>query len=435
MFQTSPLIIIMPCFRVPARRYEFFLLIFFALDEINMNLYLLPNMSLGINFYPNMCEDILRIYDKLYSERDHHFAFANYNCLLGEYCCIDLTGPSWKTSLKLSTNSRIPMVFFGPLNPNLSDHVQFPYIYQVATKDTHLSHAIVSLMLHFKWTWVGLVISDDDQGIHFQSDLREEMQRHGICLAFVNMIPETMQMYMTRTKVYDKQIMTSSAKVFIIYGEINSTLEVSFRRWEDLGARRIWITTSQWDVITNKKDFSLDFFHGTITFEQHHSEIAKFRNFKQTMKTHIYPIDISQSIRGWNYFNCSTSKNSYSKMNYFTFNNTLEWTALHKFDMAMSEEGYNLYNAVYAVAHTYNELILQQVESQQKAVPIGIFIDCQKNSRLRTLHEEEGQKEGWKAEEGHVLLCPSDLSWDLAKERESQIQNSGTKEGGMLLLF
>ena len=76
----------------------------------------------------------------------------------------------------------------------------------------------------------------------------------------MNVIPETMKIYMTRGNMYDKQIMTSSAKVVIIYGEMNSTLQVSFRRWEDLGVRRIWITTSQWDVITIKRDFNLDFF-------------------------------------------------------------------------------------------------------------------------------------------------------------------------------
>ncbi|MCQ8147200.1 hypothetical protein NP036_10975, partial [Weissella confusa] len=90
-----------------------------------------------------------------------------------------------------------------------------------------------------RWMWIGLVISDDDEGIQFLSDLREEMQRHGICLAFVNMIPGNMQLYMTRAKIYDKQIMESTAKVVIIYGEMNSTLEVSFRRWEYLSARRI----------------------------------------------------------------------------------------------------------------------------------------------------------------------------------------------------
>ena len=80
--------------------------------------------------------------------------------------------------------------------------------------------------------------------------------------SFVNVIPENMHIHVTRAKTYDKQIMTSSAKVVIIYGEMNSTLEVSFRRWEYLFARRIWITTSQWDVITIKRDFNLDFFMG-----------------------------------------------------------------------------------------------------------------------------------------------------------------------------
>ena len=91
-----------------------------------------------------------------------------------------------------------------------------------------MSHGMVSMLLHFRWTWIGLVISDNDQGIQFLSDLREEMQRHEICLAFVNVIPETMQTYMTKAMIYDKQVMTSSAKVAIIYGEMNSTLEVSY---------------------------------------------------------------------------------------------------------------------------------------------------------------------------------------------------------------
>ena len=143
-------------------------------------------------------------------------------------------------------------------------------------------------MLHFRWTWIGLVISDDDQGIQFLSDLREEMQRHGICLAFVNMIPENMQIYMTRATIYDKQIMTSSAKVVIIYGEMNSTLEVSFRRWGYLGARRIWITTSQWDVITIKRDFNLDFFMGLSLLHTTKVRLLNLGIFLQTMKTNKY---------------------------------------------------------------------------------------------------------------------------------------------------
>ncbi|NP_001092955.4 vomeronasal 2 receptor, 67 precursor [Rattus norvegicus] len=368
-------------FRIPARKYEFFLVMFFATDEINKNPYLLSNMSLLFSIIFGMCEDTLGIVDEVYSQSNKGLAFTNFICGVESTCDIQLTGPFWTTSLKLAIYSKAPKLFFGPFNPNLNDHVQFPYVHQVASKDTCLSHGMASLMLHFKWTWIGLAISDDDQGIQFLSDLKEEMQRHGICLAFVNMIPENMQIYMTMAKIYDKQIMTSSAKVVVIYGKINSTLEVSFRRWGNLGAHRIWITTSQWDVITNIKDFNLDFFHGTVTFAHHHSDIAEFRNFMQTINTSKYPVDISQSMLGWNHFNCSISKNN-SKIDYFTFNNPLEWLAQHTFDMVLSEEGYNLYNAVYAVAHTYHELILQQVESQKMEEPKGVFTDCQQVASL-----------------------------------------------------
>ncbi|EDL01164.1 mCG120116, isoform CRA_b [Mus musculus] len=368
-------------FRIAASEYELLLVIFFATDEINKNSYLLPNMTLMFSIIGGNCHDLLRSLDQEYTEIKGHMNFVNYFCYLDDSCAIGFTGPSWKTSLKLGLHSSMPLVFFGPFNPNLRDHDRLPHVHQVATKDTHLSHGMVSLMFHFRWTWIGLVISDDDQGIQFLSDLREESQRHEICLAFVNMIPENMQIYMTRATIYDKQIMTSSANVVIIYGEMNSTLEVSFRRWEELGAWRIWITTSQWDVIKNKKEFTFNLFHGTITFAHHKVEIPKFKKFMQTMNTAKYPVDISHTILEWNYFNCSISKNS-SKMDHMTFNNTLEWTALHNYDMAMSDEGYNLYNAVYAAAHTYHEHILQQVESQKKAKPKRYFTACQQVSSL-----------------------------------------------------
>ncbi|XP_052020277.1 vomeronasal type-2 receptor 116-like [Apodemus sylvaticus] len=367
-------------FRIPSRRHEFFLVLIFVIDEINKNPYLLPNMTLIFSII-GLCEDTLQVLDILYSPKNDVVHFINFICGKYQICHIDLTGPSWKTSLKLAIHSRTPQVFFGPFNPNLSDQDQFPYVHQIATKDTHLSHGMVSLLLYFRWAWIGVVISDDDQGIQFLSDLREEMQRHGICLAFVNVVPEALQPYITKAMINEKQIMTSLAKIVIVYGERYFTLEFSIRRWEYLGPQRIWITTSQWDVITNKKEFSLDFFHGTVAFVHHIGEIAKFRNFMQTMNTDKYPVNISESILEWNYFNCSISKSS-NKMEHFKFNKTLEWTAQHKYDIALSEEGYNLYNAVYAVAHTYHELIVQQVESQKMTETKAISIGCQQMSSL-----------------------------------------------------
>ena len=96
----------------------------------------------------------------------------------------------------------------------------------------------------------------------------------------------------------------------------------------------------------------------------------------QNRNTEKYTVNISESILQWNNFNCSVSKNS-NEMEHFAFNNILDWTALHKYDMALSEEGYNLYDAVYAVAHTYHEILLQGVESQKTAGYKKDTTDCQ----------------------------------------------------------
>ncbi|XP_059108293.1 vomeronasal type-2 receptor 116-like isoform X7 [Peromyscus eremicus] len=368
-------------FMVAGSKFEFFLALIFATEEINRNPYLLPNMSLLFSILVGMCSNTTNVIDLIHSPQYILPLHPNYSCRKST-CDISLIGPSWSTSIKMTTLIKSPKIFFGPFHPILSDNVLFPYIYQIAHKDTCLPKAMVSLMLYYTWTWVGLVVSDDDQGIQFLSDIREEMQKNEICLAFVNVTTDNMQLYTARAGIYDKQIMASSAKVVIIYGEMNSTLEVSFRRWGYLGVQRIWVTTSQWDVNTSKRDFSLDLFQGTVTFAHHHGKVFKFRNFMKIVDISKYPVDISQMRTKWNYYNCSVSETNFSSMNYYSFNTTLEWLSQHKFDMVMSAEGYNLYNAVYAVAHTYHEIIYQGIESLRTAKLRGLFRSCHQVASL-----------------------------------------------------
>lgn len=49
---------------------------------------------------------------------------------------------------------------------------------------------MIQILKHFGWTWVGLLVSDDDYGLHvaqsFQSDL---IQSGGGCLAYLEILP------------------------------------------------------------------------------------------------------------------------------------------------------------------------------------------------------------------------------------------------------
>ena len=110
MFLTSSLSIPMTSCRIPARRYEYFLVLFFATDEINRNPHLLSNMSFFFSINSGTCEDTLGYIEELNSRRNISLDFLNYDCAMWPTCNVELTGPSWTTSLKLAILSRNPKV-------------------------------------------------------------------------------------------------------------------------------------------------------------------------------------------------------------------------------------------------------------------------------------------------------------------------------------
>ncbi|KAL6032298.1 hypothetical protein STEG23_021936, partial [Scotinomys teguina] len=55
----------------------------------------------------------------------------------------------------------------------------------ISPKDTSLPLAMVSLVVYLRWNWIGVIVSDEDHGIQFLSELREEMHRNIVCLAFM----------------------------------------------------------------------------------------------------------------------------------------------------------------------------------------------------------------------------------------------------------
>ncbi|XP_038188449.1 vomeronasal type-2 receptor 116-like isoform X2 [Arvicola amphibius] len=256
----------------------------------------------------------------------------------------------------------------------------------MAPEDTSLPLAMVSLILHFSWNWVGLAISDSDQGTQFLSYLRTEMEKSMLCFAFVNMIPLNMRLYMSRAEVYYNQILTSSTNVVIIYGDTDSTLSVSFKMWTSRGIQRIWVTTSQWEVTTSKNDFSPELFHGTLAFAHHHAEISGFKHFIQTVNPLKYSDKYLARLE-WMNFNCGVSAFMCKTLRNCSSNDSLGWLLAQTFDMAFSDDSYDIYNAVYTMAHIYHETLLQPMDNKEKSQMQRLILPLfQMNSLLRKIH-------------------------------------------------
>ncbi|XP_060222192.1 vomeronasal type-2 receptor 116-like [Meriones unguiculatus] len=360
--------------KTPADSQQFALALAFSMDEINRNPDLLPNKSLV--FQLPHCQSLSQVYSLIpLSEQNLDF-IPNYGCHPNMKCNIFLIGPNWAVLL----------LTYGPYHSILGDHEQFPYLYQMAHEDSSLVLAMVSFLLYFNWKWVGLAISDNYQGIQFLSYLRRKMEKSTVCLAFVNMISGNTQLYMSRAEVYYNQIMTSSANVVIIYGDTDGTLAVSFRMWESRGIQRIWVTTSQWDVTTGKRDFTLDSFHGNLALAHHHGKISGFKNFVQTLTPLKYSDKYLARLE-WMHFNCEDSAANCKILRNCSSNASLEWLMEQTFDMAFSDTSYDIYNSVYAVANAIHQKLLQQVEDQLIGNGKGHEFNCLKmHSILRKTH-------------------------------------------------
>ncbi|XP_069859339.1 vomeronasal type-2 receptor 116-like [Dipodomys merriami] len=285
-----------------------------------------------------------------------------------------LTGISGTTSATVGTLLelyRFPQLTFGPFDLILSGSSKFPSLYQMAPKDTTLPTAIVSLLLHFSWNWVGLLISQDENGLWILLELREEMSKNRVCIAFEKVVPVSTLSEISRLMVIYNEINKSSANVSIIYGDNESLLELMLYFEQFLITGKVCIINSSWDLTMRSRYFILGSFHVPLIFSHHFADIAGFTDFIRAVNPSKYPEDFYLA-RVWLFsFNCSQNESDCVTWMNCPYDASLEWLPGQVFDMTMSEESYNIYNAVYAVAQALHEMLLHQTEVQTMGNRIG----------------------------------------------------------------
>nr|XP_021483724.1 LOW QUALITY PROTEIN: vomeronasal type-2 receptor 116-like [Meriones unguiculatus] len=297
-------------------------------------------------------------------------SLVNYECGQKKKITAALTGTSWATSAHIGTLLQlynIPQVTFGPFDSTLNDQDQFNSLYQMAPKDTYLSLAIFSLLLHFRWSWVGLILPDDHRGNQMLSDLRKDMESNGICIAFLKLIPGTMNSLSNELWKNLEEIQESSANVIVIYGDIGSSQGLIRHIGNLFMIWKVWVLNSQWDAVSHADYLMVESFHGSLIFTHHHKEMVEFTDFFQKVNPYKYPEDTYLPKFWYLFFKCSFSELDCHLLENCQPNASLELLPRHIFDPAMTEESYNIYNAVYAVAYSLQEMNLQQIQTQPYA--------------------------------------------------------------------
>ncbi|XP_058503813.1 extracellular calcium-sensing receptor-like [Solea solea] len=166
----------------------------FAIDEINRNSDLLPNVTLGYSLYDNCLQ--LRIGFRaalsLVSGQEEQVTLEE-NCV-GPPPVLGVVGDYTSTNtISISTVLglyKVPLVSYFATCTCLGDRQKFPSFFRTIPNDTFQVRAMIQILKRFGWTWAGLLISNDDYGIHgariFHSDMGPV---GGGCLAYTEILP------------------------------------------------------------------------------------------------------------------------------------------------------------------------------------------------------------------------------------------------------
>ncbi|XP_054849832.1 vomeronasal type-2 receptor 26-like [Eublepharis macularius] len=347
---------------IKMKKYQHVFSLIFAVHEINKNPNLLPNVTLGFHIYDNSFNSRTThevILDLLFTQQKNAL---NYRCarkggilaIIGEF--------TDKSMIEIFNIYKIPQFTYGTHKTLLSGKTGAPSLHWISPREATHHMGIVQLLQHFRWTWIGLIVSNDDAGESFLQNFIPILAQHSICVAFLH--KDTVKSYDIGDKFIDNflkltpALLLTKVNVIILKGEsrlINFIAShiIFFEFVTKIYIGKVWVMPPQWyfSVTSSGILIGAQPFQGALSFSISTNVVPGFRNFLQTLKPDESLMHFLCLF--WQYaFKCHLSEEYDKLFEKCTGNEKLENLPRIMFEMHMTGQSYAIYNAVYAVAHT-----------------------------------------------------------------------------------
>ncbi|XP_067851017.1 extracellular calcium-sensing receptor-like [Heptranchias perlo] len=349
-----------------SRSFRWMQTMLFALQEINKDPVLLPNVTLGYNIYDTCTTPTHSLRAALTLASGVYEDVSNYSCE-GTSSIPVIVGDSGSTQslvvAKTVTPFKIPMVSYFSSCTCLSNRNEFPAFFRTIPSDAFQARAVAQLVHRFGWTWIGSIAGDDDYGQNGIQAFSDEVRKHGVCIAFTEVIPKVY----SRRKMLQitETIKTSTARVIVMfalegdaYPLIREVVKqnITGRQWI---ASEAWVTSAL--IATSKNFLSLS---GTIGFAIPRAEIPGLRNFLLQAHPFKTPNNVFVKELWETIFKCSIGTPAERKgqsasmlpRKKCTGSEELNNTYNIYSDVSELRISYNVYKAIYAIAHSLHNL-------------------------------------------------------------------------------
>ncbi|XP_069059346.1 extracellular calcium-sensing receptor-like [Pleurodeles waltl] len=340
----------------------------FAIEEINQNPDLLPDITLGfwiLDTCMSPSRTLRGIFGLLSGEQG---PVPDYRCGSGPMAAGvigELMSSISVPMARILGLYNFPQISYGSTLSTLSDKLQFPSFLRTVPGNTFQNVALARLIAHFGWTWMGMVISDDDVGVQGSQDLKRGIEGHGGCVAFIEKIhlsypPEKILRVVEMIRGYP-------VKVVIVHSPEAHTKVFM----ETLSAQKVtdkvWIFSASFTMtpgLFTKETWKL--FNGTIGLSPHAADMSDFVESLYKLQIAKSPNDILMPVFWEKVFNCRIA--DYKGIEIIGTegkradpvlcleNQTLYDVNTSFFELYDLSYTYHTYLAVYAFAHALDSL-------------------------------------------------------------------------------
>ncbi|XP_067851828.1 extracellular calcium-sensing receptor-like [Heptranchias perlo] len=338
----------------------------FAIQEINKDKMLLPNIRLGYQIYDTCATHTQSLRSALASASGDNEEITSHDCV-GTSSVPVIVGDSGSTQSMIIQKTlgpfTIPMVSYFASCACLSHRNKFPAFFRTMPSDAYQAQGVARLVHRFGWTWIGSIAGDDDYGQNGIQAFSDEVRKLGVCIAFTEVIPKVY----SRRKILQitETIKTSTARVIVMfaiegdaYPLIREVVKqnITGRQWI---ASEAWVTSAL--IATSENFLSLS---GTIGFAIPRAEIPGLRNFLLQAHPFKTPNNVFMKELWETIFKCSLGTLGTIKGNNASIDTRTQCTGSEDLnntysiysDVSELRVSYNVYKAIYAIAHALHNL-------------------------------------------------------------------------------
>ncbi|KAM4749217.1 extracellular calcium-sensing receptor-like [Rhinophrynus dorsalis] len=335
----------------------------FAVEEVNRSPDLLPNVTLGFQVFDSCAVFRKELEGTLWMLTGQKKSIPNY-------CCQEKPPLAAVLGHSVSTYSilmarilglyRYPQISHYSTSSVLSDRSQFPSFFRTIPSDAFQSKGLAQLVLHFGWTWVGLIAIGSDYGQQGISVIKQELLKAGACVAFTDFILTNLQdkniPYLT------KVIKQSTARVVVVFATDIYFAQLLDEMLKENITDKIFVASEAWSIspILSVDKYS-SLLSGSIGFAFSSSTLPEFKDFLNSVHPNISGDAMTRAFWektfGCKFFDQKFPTDSWDNSTKLcTGNEDLKSVENIYNDVSNLRSSYNIYTSIHVLAKSLHDL-------------------------------------------------------------------------------